>query len=87
MLEWRAKFKPEILRLKDLPYIEENFIFQHGFDKHEQPVFYLILKNENLIENNEETILKKFKHFVYIYELCLKLLAEKGGKCYKIVKI
>jgi hypothetical protein len=82
MLNWKDEFKPNTLRLKDLSYLDQNFIFQYGLDLQNQPVFYVILKNDKT-ENDEKTIKEKFKHFVYVYESCLHILSKNKSvfKC------
>ncbi len=62
-LEWRENFKPEKIRFKDLNLASKNILYQYGFDKLCQPVMYILLKNDN-VENDEKGKKEKvFFHF------------------------
>lgn len=58
MLVWRYKYKPQSLRIKDLPLSSKCFVFTHGFDKKRNPVVYMIPKNDGLPNTTENKIEK-----------------------------
>lgn len=64
MISWRAKYKPQNIRLKNLKFAHKMFVFQKGFDLEGHPVVYMVLKNDD-VPNTEEN--KKEKVFVLIW--------------------
>jgi len=75
MLHWRNKYKPQSIRIKDLKYAHKMFAFQKGIDIYDHPVVYMILKNDDL-PNTDENKKEKFKHLVYFYEKAIRLMKE-----------
>jgi hypothetical protein len=75
-LDWRASYKPQDIRLKDLRTVAESgWLYHFGFDKHSRPIIY-VLMGKDKAENTEENKLLKFKYFVYIMEKCVKRMPE-----------
>lgn len=83
---WRKTFNPEKLRLKDLKYADKQMIYQYGMDKEGHPVQYIIVKNDDL-ENNEENIKEKFKLLVYSFEMCVRQMQEPVINVVNVVEL
>jgi hypothetical protein len=85
-LEWRKKYKPENLRLKDLTLHSKNMVFQYGMDKTNHPVMYIVLRNDD-IENDEKGKMQKFDLFVYAYEVGMRLMTKPVTSLTLIVEL
>ncbi|KAL0486324.1 phosphatidylinositol transfer protein [Acrasis kona] len=78
MLQWVRSFKPKDIKLKDLESVAQNgYLFHHGVDKLNRPVFYLLIGKDSA-PNTEENVDLKFKHLVHTNEQCIKRLEENG---------
>lgn len=60
MLKWRAKYKPQLLRLKDCQWASKGIVFNHGFDRKGNPVVYMVPKNDPF-PNSPENKIEKVK--------------------------
>jgi len=84
--DWRKSYCPEKMRFKDLKYGDKHMIFQYGSDNHGQPVQYIVLRNDD-VENNEENVKEKFKLLVYNFQMCIAQMKEPVISVVNVVEL
>ena len=84
MLEWRNKYGPHKLRIKDLKWPEESIVIQHGFDLQGHPIVWMLVDNNEKIPKNEENIKERIKTVIYCYE---KAIAQMKKPIYNLTLI
>lgn len=72
-IEWRAKFNPEGITLKDVEKVAKTgYLFDYGFDKECRPVVYMIMRKDT-VPNDEEGQLLKVRLFSFVDCKSLKM--------------
>jgi hypothetical protein len=88
-LDWRAEYKPQDIRLKDLKLIAESgWLYHFGFDKSSRPIIY-VLMGKDKVENTEENkllkvCLKKNHSHHYSLNILCTLWRNARRECQKV---